>query len=71
MKNALSVAQNVTEMLEPSGDTSLAGISQLSFRQLIENTADGMLVVDLDGTVLYANPAAAVIFGQPLDELLH
>ncbi|TPM40382.1 PAS domain-containing protein [Mesorhizobium sp. B2-3-2] len=65
------MAQNVTEMLEPSGDTSLAGISQLSFRQLIENTADGMLVVDLDGTVLYANPAAAIIFGQPLDELLH
>ncbi|MCA0003150.1 MULTISPECIES: two-component system sensor histidine kinase NtrB [unclassified Mesorhizobium] len=71
MKSALNTAQNAAEMLESPGDTSPAGISQLSFRQLIENTADGMLVVDLDGTVLYANPAAAVIFGQPLDELLH
>lgn len=47
------------------------GISQSSFRLLIENSADGMLVVDLAGAVLYANPAAAEIFGQPLEELLH
>jgi len=59
-----------TEILNDE-DEPLAGFSQLSFRRLIENIADGILVVDLSGTVLYANPAAADIFGQPIENLLH
>jgi signal transduction histidine kinase len=47
------------------------GISQPDFQILIENNADGILVVDDAGAVLYANPAAARIFGQPLEQLLH
>lgn len=47
------------------------GISQLSFRRIIENIADGLLVVDLSGSVLYANPAASQIFGQPIEKLVH
>lgn len=45
--------------------------SQLGFQRLIENIADGVLVVDPSGNVLYANPAAAAIFGQPLENLIH
>lgn len=48
-----------------------ARLDGISFRRLVENIVDGILVVDLKGTVLYANPAAACIFGQPLDQLLH
>ena len=51
-------------------DGQFAGISRLSFERVIENVADGILVVDLSGAVLYANPAAAQIFGQPQEKLL-
>ncbi|RWH82165.1 MAG: PAS domain-containing protein [Mesorhizobium sp.] len=64
------MAQNAAEILEPSEKAPLTGIAQLSFQRLIENTADGILVVDLFGTVCYANPAAAVIFAHPADELV-
>ncbi|WP_411032784.1 two-component system sensor histidine kinase NtrB [Shinella sp. BYT-45] len=59
------------EVLEPDDDSRLAGISQPSFRLLIENTADGVLVVDLSGSVLYANPAAGQILGHSREDLLH
>lgn len=52
-------------------DARPTDVSQSSFRFLIENNADGVLVVDLAGAVLYANPAAAALLGQPLEELLH
>ena len=59
------------EILETADDSRLTGMSQPSFRLLIENTADGILVVDLSGAVLYANPAAGAILGHSREELLH
>ncbi len=56
--------------LGQSEEAQLAQIGQLSFQGLIETTADGVLVVDLAGAVLYANPAAERIFGHSKDELL-
>jgi signal transduction histidine kinase len=62
---------NATELVGADDDNPhLAGLSQPSFRLLIENTADGVVVVDLEGTVLYANPAAAEIFGHDREELV-
>ncbi|MES0156405.1 PAS domain S-box protein [Mesorhizobium sp. M0018] len=65
------MTRSAAEISDLTDDPQLTSISQLSFRLLIENTADGVLVVDLSGAVLYANPAAARIFGHPLEELLH
>jgi signal transduction histidine kinase len=56
---------------EAADSERLAGISQTSFQMLVENTADGVLVVDLAGMVLYANRAAAAIFGHSVDDLCH
>lgn len=56
---------------ESLNESRVAGIPQPSFQKLIETTADGVLVVDLSGAVLYANPAAAEIFRHPREELLH
>ena len=53
--------------LEASG---AEGAANAGFRHLIENFADGILVVDLEGTVLYANPAATEIFDHPAGEPL-
>jgi signal transduction histidine kinase len=65
------VKQRPVEVLNPTDHPQVTSISQPSFRLLIENTADGVLVVALSGAVLYANPAAAQIFGHPLEEMLH
>lgn len=64
-------ARNATEAGDMATDEHRAGISQLSFQRLVETIADGVLVVDLAGDVLYANPAAGQIFGQPTEKLVH
>ena len=40
-------------------------IDQTEIRFLVEKNADGIIVVDEDGIVLFANPAAEQIFGRP------
>jgi len=71
MNEAWKRTDAATEGPHAGVDEPSAGFSQFSFRRLVESIADGILVVDLAGTVLYANPAAAEIFGQPLRNLLH
>lgn len=66
----MSWKHDLAEVMEQI-DSRLTSISQPSFRLLIENTADGILVVDLSGAVLYANPAAGKILGHSREELLH
>ncbi|HEU4884546.1 MAG TPA: ATP-binding protein [Longimicrobium sp.] len=39
-------------------------------RTLVEFNADGLLIVDGEGRVRFGNPAAARLFGRPLDELV-
>lgn len=67
----MTPASNLAETLDSAEDARQSDFSRSSFRLLIENTADGVLVVDLSGAVLYANPAAAGILGHSLHELLH
>lgn len=47
-----------------------SGIDQTELRFLIEKNADGIIVVDESGTVLFANPAAEQIFGRPSGSLI-
>jgi PAS domain S-box-containing protein len=42
-----------------------SGLDQTEVRFLVEKNADGILVVDENGVVLFANPAAEEIFGRP------
>lgn len=37
---------------------------------LLDSSPDGLLLVDRDGAITLANPAAAAIFGRPRDELV-
>jgi K+-sensing histidine kinase KdpD len=39
-------------------------------RRILNATADGIVVVDRDGAVCFANPAAAELFGRPAGELV-
>lgn len=70
MTSAAETAHGAAEILDRSEEEPATGITKLNFRRLIESIADGILVVDLSGTVLYANSAAAQIFGHPLETLL-
>ncbi len=70
MSSATLSPRSIAELIDAGDDLHIAGLSQPSFRLLVENTADGILVVDPEGAVLYANPAATEIFGQPREQLL-
>ncbi len=39
------------------------GISESRFRGIIENTAEMIFIIDIDGTLTYANPAACTVLG--------
>lgn len=61
---------NGAALAEARMDSHLAAIDQIGFQRLIEHIADGILVVDPSGAVLFANPAAAEIFGLPPEKLV-
>ena len=71
MTSFIGGVQKMADVPTEHAGPHFAGIGQISFQRLIENNADGVLVVDLSGAVLYANPAAEQIFGRPLEKLLH
>ena len=41
------------------------------YRTLLENLSDGVMVIDIDGSVRIANPALCQMFGLELDEVLN
>ncbi|MCJ7813584.1 PAS domain-containing sensor histidine kinase, partial [bacterium] len=45
--------------------------SEKQFRNVIEKNADAIVIVNKDGIVLFANPAAGVLFGREIEELLN
>ena len=45
-------------------------ISQASLFRVIDSNADGIIIVDREGIVLYLNPAAEAILGRKVEELL-
>lgn len=47
-----------------------SSIDQTEVRFLVDKNADGILVVDEEGTVLFANPAAEKLFGRSADLLV-
>lgn len=53
-----------------TGSSNGSRIDQTEIRFLIEKNADGIIVVDEAGTVLFANPAAEQIFGRSSGALI-
>jgi len=60
----------IIDLLQPADADNHFGLAHSTFRLLVENTADGVVVVDQEGTVLYANAAATEIFGRSREELM-
>jgi signal transduction histidine kinase/DNA-binding response OmpR family regulator len=51
-------------------DHALGNGHQADMRFLVDKNADGILVLDMDGFVLFANPAAEAIFGRRSQSLI-
>jgi signal transduction histidine kinase len=47
----------------------MPGIKEAEYRFLIDRNADGIVVVDAEGKLLFANPAAEKMLGKPLEVL--
>jgi nitrogen-specific signal transduction histidine kinase/ActR/RegA family two-component response regulator len=62
------VSERTTEGRDPRWPAELAA-AEGRFRTIIERTADAIVVVDGDGVVLFANPAAGELFDLPAGEL--
>ncbi len=45
-------------------------ISEKNLSAIIDNNADGIVIVDTEGTVLYVNPAAEKLFGRSKNDFL-
>jgi two-component system cell cycle sensor histidine kinase/response regulator CckA len=57
-----------TSALKTMNEKLLA--SRSSFTSIVEKTGEGILVVDSDNMVHYANPSAVSLLGRPRDELV-
>jgi len=49
---------------------AVANSNQADLRFLVEKNADGIIVLDTNGTVMFANPAAQEIFGRGCERLI-
>ncbi|WGR98635.1 response regulator [Bradyrhizobium sp. ISRA443] len=56
--------------MNAAGPRGRDSIDQADIRFLVEKNADGIVVVDEDGTVLFVNPAAEQIFGRTREVLI-
>ena len=43
---------------------------EAQYRGIFESTSDGLLIFDLNGTIVEANPAACSMYGYPYEELI-
>lgn len=69
---AVKDLRDLNELLERAVKKRTAEINatRASFNSIVERSADAILVVDLQGTTRYANPAAAELFGWPVEKLV-
>ena len=51
-------------------DRSVDGLQPDLFERMVRASSDGMLAIDPDGLILFANEAAAELLGRPTQELL-
>lgn len=62
---------SIANRLQADEGESHFGLAEASFRLLVESAADGMVLLSAEGAVIYANTAAAEIFGRHREELIH
>ena len=60
----------MTELRSGRDRRASAGrVEQERLRGIIERLADGIVIVDSDGVIQFANPSAEALFGRPFESL--
>ncbi|HEX2778402.1 MAG TPA: PAS domain-containing protein, partial [Gemmatimonadaceae bacterium] len=60
-----------TSALRPRSTAAAArALAQQALREIVERLADGIVIVDAEGTIRFVNPAAEQLFGRPTAELI-
>jgi two-component system phosphate regulon sensor histidine kinase PhoR len=62
--------RTIVYALERKREEETLQVSERNYRNLINRSADAIVVIDKNGTILFANPAAQNLFGQDTEELL-
>ena len=62
--------RTIAYALERKREEETLQVSERNYRNLINRSADAIVVIDKNGTILFANPAAQNLFGQNAEELL-
>ncbi len=68
--NAELVFKTILHALERHRLKDLWKKSELQFQRIIQQSGDGVLVLDKEGTILYANPTAEKFFHTSAEELI-
>ncbi|HRW49001.1 MAG TPA: ATP-binding protein [Caldilinea sp.] len=69
MLNSYVLERTIRHAIERNRLRAALQASEAQMRQIVEHNADGMVVVDLSGVILSANPAACTMFNLTADEL--
>jgi len=67
IRYAIERYENLEQLKRTKGALAL---SEVRFRNMIEKDADGIIIVDSNGVVRFANPAAEVLFSCKAEEFL-
>jgi signal transduction histidine kinase len=59
----------MTVSTSPDKQTRSKRLEQDRLRAIVEKIGDGIVIIALDGTIRFANPAAEQLFGRPLAQL--
>jgi len=62
--------RTIVYALERKREEEALQVSERNYRNLINRSADAIVVIDKNGTILFANPAAQNLFGQDTEKLL-
>ena len=68
---ALLISSNTYSLALVRRNLSQLGAAEIRIRAIIENTLDGMIIVDRAGTITLMNPAAERLFGCGKHEMLN
>ncbi|MBR9991351.1 MAG: PAS domain S-box protein, partial [Gemmatimonadetes bacterium] len=67
---ALAAAKRNRRMLDLQRRVHELETGERNLRMLVMTTSDGIMIVDMDGLICFANPAAEQLFGRPSDQLI-
>lgn len=68
--HVVGVVASARDMTELKNQQNALAASEASYRSLFANAAEGLIVSDMQGHILDANPAALEMFGSTRDEFL-